>query len=692
MVRLPRIPRLASVFLFLAMWNVSALAQDDEDRNAVNPLRLSYVGGAVSFWRYGAEEWVAARVNTPLAAGDALYAGKDSELELQLSGRAFVRADDDTQLTLVNQDPDFLQLRVTSGRVSLDLRTLPTGYAVELDTPNAVFTLDRAGYYRVDVDGDVHFTTRRGGRAVVVPAGGEAMSIEPSEEAVIEGTTTARIATYVAPQLDAWDRWNYDRTNDLIDTLSERYVPNGVAGAADLDHYGSWRAVPEYGTVWVPDAVPAGWAPYSAGRWIWDPYYQWTWVDDAPWGWAPFHYGRWVYLSGYWAWCPGPVTIRRPVYAPALVAFYGVGPGLSVGVGSSGLAWVALSWGEPLVPWWGRAGFIGRPWWGGWGGPRVVNQVVIKNTTVVNVTHITYTNVRVANAVVATSADRFGRGPVHGAPVRVERERELAHIRGALPVKPDAVRVVAGAPRGERPPEAILKRPVVSTRPPREIKVPWRVEKPQPVKAAQPRYVPAPGRPSAELPRPRFGTGTGPERSRAPLPPRYEERREGAPRAAPSATPAAPERAQREVHKQEAAPPVERSRPAEPGAAAARPEFGEPRNRAREQAPMRVPPPAAAPPSRPEPMPQAVRPQQQMQSPVREERAPEPQEIRQRDHVPRIVPPESRQQESEQRRRRQQNGVEQPDRGRLPGEAANRTYRGGGQEQGDRRRSERPDR
>lgn len=61
-----------------------------------------------------------------LAAGDALYVGEDPELELQASGRAFIRADDDTPLALVNQGPDFIQFKITSGRVSPDLRTLPT--------------------------------------------------------------------------------------------------------------------------------------------------------------------------------------------------------------------------------------------------------------------------------------------------------------------------------------------------------------------------------------------------------------------------------------------------------------------------------------------------------------------------------------------------------------------------------------
>jgi len=313
--------RIAAVVSFLLlMCSLNVFAEEDADKSSVNPMRLSYAEGEVSFWRYGAPDWVEARLNTPITAGDSLYVGDDGDLEIEMGSRALVRADDDTQLTLVNQSADFAQFKVTSGRASFDLRSMPFGYSVELDTPNAVFTMDHAGYYRVDVDGDVHFITRRGGRATMVPAGGPAMSIHPSEEIVLHGAVVAEAGTYVAPEIDPWDRWNYDRSEDLLDAVSERYMPNGVSGASDLDHYGSWRTVPEYGSIWVPDVVSPGWAPYSDGSWIWDPYYQWTWIDNAPWGWAPFHYGRWIYLGGYWAWAPGPV-VRQPVYAPALVHF-----------------------------------------------------------------------------------------------------------------------------------------------------------------------------------------------------------------------------------------------------------------------------------------------------------------------------------------------------------------------------------
>ncbi len=510
MFPLSRIIATLFTLIFISMCGSAAHAQEEYDMNAsVNPLRLSYIEGGVSFWRPGAPDWVKAQLNIPLAVGDALYAGKDSGLELQMGSRAFVRADDDTQLSLVNQTPNFIQFRVASGRVSFDLRTLPAAYSVEVDTPNTVFTIDHTGYYRVDVNADVHFITRRGGLAMMALEGGKAMSIHPSEEIVVQG---AQAETYAAPELDQWDRWNYDRTEGLIDTISERYLPYGVAGVSDLDHYGNWRVVPDYGPVWVPEAVPFGWAPYSTGSWSWDPYYQWTWIDDAPWGWAPFHYGRWVYLGGYWAWTPGPVT-RHPVYAPALVAFFNVSPNMSVGISSSGIGWVALGWGEPVSPWWGRPGFIGKPWWGGWRGPRVVNNV--------------YYNTRVNNSVVATTHEHFGRGHVHDAPVHVVRPHELEHVNGALQVKPVQTSLVGGAPVGARPPEDILSRPVVGTRAPREYKLPWLDKTPKTKSKAAPeqRYVAAPKRLPNEMPRPEFGTQTGEERIRPPLPPRFNERR-----------------------------------------------------------------------------------------------------------------------------------------------------------------------
>src|SRR4030095_961884 len=121
----------------------------------------------------------------------------------------------------------------------------------------------------------------------------------------------------------------------------------------------------------------------------------------------------WVFVSGYWAWAPGPVIVR-PVYAPALVAFFGT-PSVRVAIGVPGVSWGGGSGRHPLWPGGARLPFVGRPTWVGWGGPRFVNNVVVNRTTVVNVTNINvYRNVNVRNAVVAVRPDRFARGPVGG--------------------------------------------------------------------------------------------------------------------------------------------------------------------------------------------------------------------------------------------------------------------------------------
>src|SRR2546430_17053503 len=85
-----------------------------EQSGEITPTRVSYTYGEVSFWRPGAQEWAEAKVNTPLAPGDVLYTGQGGNVEVQSGPRAFVRAGNGTQLGLDNQEPDFVQFRVTS--------------------------------------------------------------------------------------------------------------------------------------------------------------------------------------------------------------------------------------------------------------------------------------------------------------------------------------------------------------------------------------------------------------------------------------------------------------------------------------------------------------------------------------------------------------------------------------------------
>jgi len=522
-------------------------ADDDAIGFELTPPRLSFLDGDVSFFRPGSPDWVPAAINTPLAAGDELYASKDANLEIQIGASSFVRAGDDAELALTSLEPDFLQLRVTEGTVSLDLRSLKPSQSFEVDTPNGAFTIDRSGYYRVDVYEDTTtFIARRGGSASVTLVQGTQMTLMGSEQVVITGADSPKIETYAAPELDAWDRWNYARTDQLLDAVSTRYVPEGVYGAYDLDEYGTWRVVPTYGAVWLPSRVAVGWAPYTTGRWLYDPFYGWSWVDVAPWGWAPYHYGRWVYVSGLWGWAPGPI-VTRPYYAPALVAFYGGNVSVGISIGGP-IGWVALGWGEPLSPWWGPARFRSHVHWAGWGGPHVVNRVVVKHNKVFGVHDIhSYENSGVKHAFVAMGRDQFGRRSVKKGRIESARIANFKPLAGDLELRPASESLAPSTGEGRRPPRERRDRTVVATRAPRVAPIP---ELQAPSKAEE----------SANRARPQSEKRA--ERSSAAVEPNVAERNvrviRPAKRQAPSQTLERPPFGEHADHERAAAPPAPR--------------------------------------------------------------------------------------------------------------------------------------
>ena len=81
-----------------------------------------------------------------------------------------------------------------------------------------------------------------------------------------------RLWLKIAPPLDAWESWADRRDGEIRAAQSWRNLNRNYAGAEELDRHGTWRHAPEYGRVWVPHGVPAGWAPYRVGHWVWKPY------------------------------------------------------------------------------------------------------------------------------------------------------------------------------------------------------------------------------------------------------------------------------------------------------------------------------------------------------------------------------------------------------------------------------------
>jgi hypothetical protein len=435
--------------------------------------RLNYSNGEVSFRPGGVEDWAPAEINRPLTSGDHLWTDEGARAELHI-GTAALRLNSRTAFEFLNLDDNTVQIRLTEGSLNIHLRALGERETFEVDTPNTSVSLLRTGEYRIDVNPDNFVTsvTVRGGEGEVTGTS-QAFPVRAGEQARISGSDSLSYDTAGAPPLDEWDNFCYARDRREERSESARYVSRDMIGYQDLDDHGSWRTVPDYGPVWVPRTVVAGWAPYHYGHWVWVEPWGWTWVDDAPWGFAPFHYGRWVYV-GYWAWVPGPVAVR-PVYAPALVAWVG-GPRFSMAVGFgggvAGVAWFPLGPREVYVPAY-RAS------------PTYVNRVNVTNTTIVNninVTNINTTNIRYVNreapgAVTAVPQNAFASArPVQSAAVPVRAEAlQSAQAMNTAPVAPIRASVVGGYAGGRvaQPPASTQNRAVVSRTAPPPAPVPF---------------------------------------------------------------------------------------------------------------------------------------------------------------------------------------------------------------------------
>jgi hypothetical protein len=92
----------------------------------------------------------------------------------------------------------------------------------------------------------------------------------------------------------------------------------------DLNAYGQWYTIEDYGRCWRPYVAQNNplWRPYcDRGRWVYTDC-GWYWLSEYPWGAITFHYGRWFHHARLgWLWWPhrqwGPAWVvwrRTPLY------------------------------------------------------------------------------------------------------------------------------------------------------------------------------------------------------------------------------------------------------------------------------------------------------------------------------------------------------------------------------------------
>ena len=409
--------------------------------------RISFLQGNVSTQRGDSGDWSAATLNTPVVPGDRISTGEHSRAEVQLDFANILRLDENTIVRITDISDATAQLEVAQGLVSFSSAKDSSG-VVEIDTPNLAIHPWHDGVYRIQVtpDGQTLVAIRRGQAEVGTAEG--STTIRAGQMIAVQGdASSAQYQITAAPARDSFDLWTADRDRVIQGAQSWQHLNRNYTGAQDLDNYGSWQNVPDYGQVWEP-SVPQTWAPYRDGSWVWEPGWGWTWVSYEPWGWAPYHYGRWFLYNGAWAWWPGPVTpYYRPVWAPAYVSFFGFGGagwGVSVGFGFGGFGWLPIGPCDPFFPWWGGWGhYYGHAGWGHWGdwhrghgwAPLAGNRPYRGEFSNL---HSLATNGRLQAGMSAVSANRFGSGRMVGDahPITRSELQNAQAFRGSVPVVP----------------------------------------------------------------------------------------------------------------------------------------------------------------------------------------------------------------------------------------------------------------
>jgi len=451
------------------LFALGATAQDDPPTRVA---RLNYVNGNVSMEPAGVDDWAPAVVNRPFTTGDYIYTDDGAQAELHMDV-AVIRMGSQTSFGFLNLGDQVVQIKLTEGDLYVRIRNFSSDQVFEVDTPNGAVTLLQNGVYRfrVDPNGAWSYAVVRDGQAQVT-GGGQAFLLNQNESANISGTDQISYDVETAPAPDDFDNWCSQRDAHEANLAAAQYVSPDVIGYEDLDDNGDWQQSGDYGAVWYPRGIEAGWAPYHNGRWVWIDPWGWTWQDDMSWGFAPFHYGRWAYINNRWGWTPGPRGQGRPYYAPAMVAWFGGSHwGVSIGIGGGpALGWLPLGYGEVYTPPYTCS-------------QRYFSDVNVYNTRVtnVNITNVyntvyvnhtvynqTFVNSRAPNAVMSMPQSAFAGGQSVRQAARPIPAADIGRIQAARVVAPpvaptrQSVLPVAGGRAAARPPASVMQRQVVA--------------------------------------------------------------------------------------------------------------------------------------------------------------------------------------------------------------------------------------
>jgi FecR protein len=316
--------------LSLAFATGTALAQAPD----MTPLvRLSYVQGQVKVVEGDKTLFDQAKANMPLLSGYVLATGQDGQAEVEFTDGSVARVTPNSQLQLdrlTNADTrdETTEMTMVSGLGYFELNTANgQHFSVHYNAAEARPVTN--SIFRINLDNAPDLAVFTGTVRASVN-GGFDQTVEEGNSLHFDPNDISNASSVASIQTDSWDQWNRERENQIAQQEQQQTTARENSGAAnepgwnDLDAYGDWYPMEDYGDVWVPSGQPQGWDPYGNGYWANYPNWGFTWISGYPWGWLPFHCGAWNYWNSFgWGWIPGQCGLGwQPI-----VIFLNVPPG-----------------------------------------------------------------------------------------------------------------------------------------------------------------------------------------------------------------------------------------------------------------------------------------------------------------------------------------------------------------------------
>ncbi len=300
------------------------------DSSHARVIRLSLVQGDVRFTREAhgdpladqKAQWETAQANLPVRQGYVL-ATDNGRAEVEFENGAMAFLNENTVLEFYDLSLDdgarTTRLVLRQGSASFYVNPANGDY---FSVTGGDFTVEASGKgsFRInDFDDGSNVDVLTGHASVLHKkettqlSKGQSLSMKAGEDTV----SIDRL-----PAGDDFDHWVSGRIDTVATatnaSLQYTSSPNYLPGYADLYTYGAWSSCGGFGYGWRPFGASFGWSPFTAGQWLWDPGFGWTFASFQPWGWAPYHYGGWLFDASCGGWFYSP-----PAYYPG----YGYGGG-----------------------------------------------------------------------------------------------------------------------------------------------------------------------------------------------------------------------------------------------------------------------------------------------------------------------------------------------------------------------------